>query len=109
MRNAKLWPCTVDGCNKDTDNHTEIYESDVIHHRDALEYPGPSDVEWPLDVSIVTYDAVSPHWRMMVDVFNTSEELTAQQVQYIAVELAINATYVADINAAIDATKEQAA
>ena len=109
MKTGKLWPCSIEGCSKKVEDHTERTAGDVIHHREPLAYPGPSGVEWPLDVSIVTYDTIAPHWRMMVDVYNTNEDLTAQEVQYIALELAINATYVSDINAAIDAAKEQAA
>jgi hypothetical protein len=106
---SNLTPCPVDGCANEAEFHHEKFPADTVHHRPQLEYPAPTTIEWPMRISIVTYDAIAPHWRLVPDIWSTSEDLTSEQVHYMALELELNATYVRDLNDAIDHASESAA
>jgi hypothetical protein len=96
---ATRYQCTVEGCTNLPEDHTTKHGfDDLIHWHQPLDLAVGAHVEWPMRISIPLHNRTNGLWTMLVDIVDEPIELTPEQVHYMAMELELNAAYVAELN-----------
>jgi hypothetical protein len=96
---ATRYQCTVEGCtNLPEDHTTKNGFDDLIHWREPMDLPIDTDIEWPMRISIPLHSGTNGLWEMLVEVRDIPKALTPDQVHFMAMELELNAAYVAEVN-----------
>jgi hypothetical protein len=93
--------CPVADCMGIAKEHESAAVEENLHRQHGKEWPLPSTVDWPLDVQIVMDSTTWPTWRLNCEIWHTGEDLTADEVLYIAAVLNMNALHVSELNKAI--------